>query len=64
MNKKPYCPRNGCGMPNGTAMSYPVYCNHCNTQGSHFEKLCTFCKKCRSCGRIGKKFINQVIPQI
>jgi hypothetical protein len=71
MPKKPYCPWNGCGMPNGAAPSHPMICKHCGfgkesySLQSHqwkltnFNKICPQCKKCTSCGRIAKKHYKE-----
>lgn len=55
MNKKPWCPRNGCGRPNGAAREVKIVCQCGNEYGS-FTKLCPLCKLCHSCKRVGKKF--------
>jgi hypothetical protein len=60
--RKPYCPRNGCGMPNGAAPPCPVKCKKC-VYGKYekpynltnFDKVCPICNYCISCGRISKK---------
>lgn len=51
----PYCPNNGCGMPNGAAPPALVICAFCGTHYTNFDKVCTNCKKCSYCGRIAKK---------
>lgn len=68
MNRKPYCPQNGCGMPNGAAPPSPVKCKNCG-HGTYekpytlvnFDKVCPKCNHCISCGRIVKKKWNQSI---
>ena len=66
---KPYCPKNGCGMPNGAAPPVPVWCNNCNFGQfdphqypikkpytlTSFDKYCPKCKHCLDCGRLIKK---------
>lgn len=57
-----FCPKNGCGMPNGAASPVPVICKNCG-YGSYnkpysltnFNKFCPICFNCISCGRIIKK---------
>ncbi len=64
---KHYCPRNGCGMPNGAAPPCPVICSKCGFGTyeqpytfTNFDKICPKCKTCSSCKRIAKKFFKIV----
>ena len=56
--RKPYCPRNGCFMPNGAAMAQPMNCPVCSKPMSNHDKTCPHCHHCPSCKRIGKRFYN------
>lgn len=65
-NRVEYCPRNGCGMPNGAAPPCPVICKSCGFGTyskpytlTNFDKLCPKCGKCIGCGRIAKKFYSK-----
>lgn len=54
-HRVPYCPHNGCGMPNGTAMNYDMDCKTCGAKLVHSIKVCPNCRHCTSCGRIAKR---------
>ena len=65
-HRVPYCPRNGCGMPNGAAPPCPVVCKHCGFGTyekpytlTNFSKVCSECGRCISCGRIAKKLYKE-----
>ena len=65
MNKKIYCPKNGCGQCNGAAPVCSVVCKHCDYDSDNINKqpytltnlykLCPNCEYCLSCGRISKR---------
>ena len=65
-HRVPWCPRNGCGMPNGAGPPVPVICQKCGF-GTYqkpytytsFMKLCPKCLTCHSCNRIGKRFVSE-----
>jgi len=59
---KAYCPRNGCGRPNGAATPCPIICSHCGHGTTikpytytNIDKVCPACGFCSSCRRLGKK---------
>lgn len=55
-----YCPRNGCGMPNGAAPPTCIAtCKNCANKQEHFYKVCKKCGYCISCGRIIKKLYEK-----
>jgi DNA-directed RNA polymerase subunit N (RpoN/RPB10) len=70
----PYCPKNGCGMPNGAAMPHPVTCKHCGNTAAplrlsattepyspltNHHKSCPRCHRCIGCGRVIKREYNK-----
>lgn len=55
----PYCPNNGCGMPNGAAPPCPVTCPFCGTEYTNFDRVCTNCHKCKTCERVAKKHYKE-----
>ena len=58
-SNKPYCPYNGCAMPNGAAMPLPRVWK-CGHKGDTWDKYCRECFLCTYCGRIIKrKYIAQ-----
>lgn len=64
--RTPYCPLNGCFMFNGASGSCnPITCPNCknvynNDLNLPRTKLCTVCKYCYYCCRIGKRFYETV----
>ena len=46
-------------MPNGATMPRPYTCKHCWFVGTNFDKCCKNCKRCISCGRIGKRHYKE-----
>lgn len=66
MDRKPYCPTSGCGMPNGAAPPCPVKCKNCGYGTSeepymltNMNRVCPVCKYCLSCGRKAKKYYSE-----
>ena len=74
MNKKIYCPKNGCGQCNGAAPVCSVECKHCNYGSDNIHKqpytlanlykLCPSCEYCLSCGRISKDSYIKIIDKL
>lgn len=57
---KPYCPYNGCFMPNGAAMPTQRTCPTCkNEEMDTHSKYCKKCHRCPRCNRIIKKFYDR-----